>query len=197
MAQMWLQKKKIDPWEDYPCLSTCLEREKQFYRKPKRDFCEGVNDWPVSWPISDRARLALFLNQKYNSQAFYRDIEMGWPVLDKYQLALYLNSQANFYCKPLCRDHPLRERVLVLIKLRNYLIHPKPEWVTTRASKPEDLKPEKDKTAELERSIKALIGSDPARPNVGYAYEELYSWIHFPFNCLGPPLAKMACLLYT
>jgi hypothetical protein len=192
MAQMWLQKKKIEFWDDFPCLSTYLEREKRFYSKPKRDFCNGVGEWPTNWPIADKHRVALFLNQKYSGQPFYRDVEMGWPVLDKYQLALYLNSRANFYCQPLSKDHPLRTRVSTLIKLRNYLIHPKPEWVTTTGSLPKHLGPGKAETPKLERSVKELIDSDPARPGVGYAYEQLFSWAHFPFNYLGPPLAKMA-----
>jgi hypothetical protein len=191
MAQMWLQKKKIELWDDFPCLSTYLEREKRSYSRPLRDYCGNIQDWPTTWPISDKYQLALFLNQKYG-QRFYLDVEMKWPVLDKYQLALYLNSKANFYCQPLRWDHPLRERVRTLIKLRNYLIHPKPEWVTTKALKHEKLGPEKDETAELERSVKGLIELDPARPGVGYAYELEFSWLHFPFNCLWPSLAKIA-----
>jgi hypothetical protein len=186
------QKKKIVSWDDFPCLANYLEREKKFYYRPKRDFCDGSKEWPTSWPHSDKYQLALFLNQKYSSQPFYLDLEMRWPPLDKYQLALYLNSKANFYCQPLRKGHPLRDRLYTLIRLRNYLIHPKPEWAITKALKGEQLGPENNKTAELEHRVKALIESDPARPRVGYAYEELFSWSHFPFNCLSPPLAKMA-----
>lgn len=180
LAQMWLQKKKIESWEDFPCLSTYLENEKRYYSRPKRDYRDGVKDWPTSWPISDKCQLALFLNQKYDNQPFYRDVETGWKVLDKYQLALYLNSKSNFYCQPLRKGHLLRDRVVTLIYLRNYLTHPKPEWVTTKAERPEDLGPEKTKTAELQLRVKAFIESDPDRPKADMLTKNYLLGLIFP-----------------
>jgi hypothetical protein len=218
MAQMWLQKKTIESWDDFPCLSGFLEkRDKDYYiSKPKRDFCDSVKDWPTNIPRPDKNKIARYLNKRYPSQPFYRDIEYSWPTLDKYQLALYLNRknykmkkaviskdrETNLfsYSEPFPRHHPKRKAVSTLIRFRHYLTHPKEDWYTTEAPKEEDIGPDNPKTVLVEREVKLLIESDPDRPSEGYLHEQLFSRDpdeqffsqQFPFNCLMPGLSKMA-----
>jgi hypothetical protein len=216
MAQMWLQKKTIESWDDFPCLSGFLEkRDKSYYSKPKRDFCDSVKDWPTDIVYPDKYRIARYLNKRY-SQPFYRDIEYNWPTLDKYQLALYLNRknykmkkaviskdrETNLfsYSEPFPRRHPKRKAASTLIRFRHYLTHPKEDWYTTEAPKEEDIGPDNPKTVLVEREVKLLIESDPDRPSEGYPHEQLFSRDsyeqffsqQFPFNCLTPGLSKMA-----
>ncbi len=214
MSQMWLGKKKIESWDDFPCLSGFLERDKRYYSRPKKDFCDNVKDWPTNIPRPDKNKIARYLNKRY-SQPFYRDIER-WPILDKYQLALFLNRknykmkkaviskdrETNLfsYSEPFPRHHPKREAVSVLIWFRHYLTHPKEDWYTTEAPKEGDIGPDNRKTVNVEREVKLLIKSDPDRPNEGYPHEQLFSRDsyeqffsqQFPFNCLTPGLSKMA-----
>jgi len=218
MAYMWLQKKTIESWDDFPCLSGFLEkRDKDYYiSKPKRDFRDSVKEWPTDIPRPDRNKIARYLNKRYPSQPFHRDIEYGWPILDKYQLALYLNRK-NYkmkkvviskdreknlfsYSEPFPRHHSKRETVTTLVRFRHYLTHPKEDWYTTEAPKKEDIGPDNPKTAPVEREVKRLIESDPDRPREGYPHEQLFSRDsyeqffsqQFPFNCLTPGLSKMA-----
>ena len=220
MAQMWLGKKKIESWDDFPCLSGFLEkRDKDYYiSKPKKDFRDSVKDWPTNIPRPDKNKIARYLNKRYPSlfKPFYRDIERYWSILDKYQLALYLNRknykmkkaviskdrETNLfsYSEPFPRHHPKREAVSALIWFRHYLTHPKEDWYTTEAPKEEDVGPDNPKTAPVEREVKRLIKSDPDRPSEGYPHEQLFSRDsyeqffsqQFPFNCLTPGLSKMA-----
>jgi hypothetical protein len=58
------------------------------------------------------------------------DVEM-WSILNKFQLALYL---ADTYIRrlPFDQNGPLWKDVALVIDLRNYLMHYKPEWIHFR-----------------------------------------------------------------
>lgn len=120
----------------------------------------------------------------------------GWqPFLNKYQLALALNKK-----RPIGKSNKKRKDVYLLNDFRNYLTHGKTEWVVTRALRRKSKiinafgksRPEKQETVELERRIKALIGSDENRPREGYPHEDSLPIHYFPYNCLTANFAKMA-----
>jgi hypothetical protein len=126
-----------------------------------------ANVWEIGTDWGNEPTLRQFLRDPR------KNIPERWFVLDKYQLALYLADKPP-YGKPFDKKGNLWEEVTLLIDLRNYLTHHKPEWI---AFPPEDepYKAEKDETTRLLRELSKRNFSNALYPGRGSIFTLLGS----------------------
>jgi hypothetical protein len=94
-----------------------------------------------------------------------RNLPERWFVLDKYQLALYLADKYP-YSKPFDTKGQLWGDMTLLIDLRNYLTHHKPEWIAF-SPEAEPYTAEKDQTTRLLRELGKRNFANPLYPGQG------------------------------
>lgn len=126
-----------------------------------------ANAWETGTDWGNEPTLRQFLRDPR------KNLPERWFILDKYQLALYLADKPP-YGKPFDKKGKLWEEVTLLIDLRNYLTHHKPEWI---AFPPEDepYKAEKDETTRLLRELRKRDFSNALHPGQGSIFTLLGS----------------------
>lgn len=126
-----------------------------------------ANAWKIGTDWGNEPSLRQFLRDPR------KNLPERWFILDKYQLALYLADKPPFN-KPFDKKGKLWVDATLLIDLRNYLTHHKPEWIAFPPEN-EPYKAEKDETTRLLRELRQRSFTNALHPGQGSIFTLLGS----------------------
>jgi hypothetical protein len=126
-----------------------------------------ANAWEIGTDWGNEPSLRQFLRDPR------KNLPERWFILDKYQLALYLADDPP-YSKLFDKKGKLWEDVTLLVDLRNYLTHHKPEWIAFPPEE-EPYKAEKDETTRLLRELRNRGFTNALYPGEGSIFTLLGS----------------------